>query len=256
MTMNTFSRTCSFSFLALAVMIVFAPAAYAYISSSTSYRIQTDSVNVGGVLSTSTSYRAEDTVGEEGVGTSSSASFNIKAGYQQMQQVYLAITAPGNITLAPNVPATGGGIANGFSVWTVTTDNAAGYSMNIRASGTPALASGANNFANYVPAGADPDFTFTTPAAASRFGFSPEGTDIVQKYNDNGVALCNVGSSNTASACWGPLLASVETIVSRTTPNSPSGTAITIRFRAGSGALNVQVAGSYTATATLTVLPN
>lgn len=253
--MNTFSRVCSFTFLLLAITIVLSPVASAYISSSTSYRIQTDSVNVGGVLSTSASYRAQDTIGEEGVGTSSSASYTIKAGYQQMQQVYLAITAPGGIILAPNIPSTGGGIANGSSLWTVTTDNAAGYSMNIRASGTPALSSGANTFADYVPAGVDPDFTFTTPGASNRFGFSPEGADIVQKYKDDG-ASCNTGALDTASACWAPLLASLETIAARTTPNNPSGTPITIRFRAASGAANVQAAGYYTATTTLTVLPN
>ena len=92
-----------------------------------------------------------------------------------MHESYLAISAPGNITLAPNIPTNGGGIADGSAAWTVTTDNEAGYTMNIRASSTPALSSGANSFANYVPAGANPDFTFTTPVAASRFGFTQKG---------------------------------------------------------------------------------
>src|SRR3989338_4507048 len=139
--MNTFHRIFSVSFTALAVMILMAPIAFAYVASSSSYRVQSDSINVGGVISTSTSYTAEDTIGESGVGTSSSASYNIKAGYQQMQEVYIAVTAPGNISLAPNIPSNGGGISNGQSVWTVTTDNSAGYSVNIRASGTPALVS-------------------------------------------------------------------------------------------------------------------
>ena len=52
----------------------------AYVASSTNYRIQADSVNGGGLLSTSTSYRVEDTLGEAGVGTSSSATFSLKAG--------------------------------------------------------------------------------------------------------------------------------------------------------------------------------
>ena len=156
----------------LAALAASLPVASAYIASSSNYRIQTDSVNVGGILSTSTSYRAEDTLGEEGVGTSSSATYNIKAGYQQMQQTYLAITASPNVTLSPNILSLGGGVANGVATWTVTTDNAAGYTMNIRSTSSPALVSGANNFADYVPAGVDPDFTFTTPAAGNRFGFS------------------------------------------------------------------------------------
>ena len=229
------------------------PPAFAYVASSTNYLIQTDSVNIGGTLSTSTSYRAEDTLGESGVGTSSSASYQVKAGYQQMQEVYLAISVPGNITLLPSIPTVGGGVADGSAAWTVTTDNAAGYTMNITASATPALVSGVDSFADYVPAGASPDFTFTTGAAAANFGFTPEGTDIVQNYKDNGAA-CNVGGLDTASACWDGPSTTPLTIVTRTTPNHPAGTATTLRFRAASGAANVQPLGTYTATATLTVI--
>jgi hypothetical protein len=212
-----------------------------------------DSVNVGGILSTSTTYRAEDTLGETGVGTSSSASYRVKGGYQQMQETYLAITLPTDVTLSPSIPNTGGGTANGAAAWTVVTDNSAGYTFTLVASASPALVSGVNNFPDYVPAGADPDFTFSTPAASSRFGFSPEGTDITQRYKDNGVA-CNTGSSDTASSCWAPLSTSALTIGTRLTANHPSGTTMTVRFRAVSGASNTQAPGSYQATTTVTVL--
>lgn len=253
--MNHFRRTIPFVFLSVSLTLMAAPLALAYVASSSSYRIQEDSLNTGGGLSTSTNYRAESTLGESGVGTSSSATYAIKAGYQHMQQTYLALSAPGSVTLLPNMPATGGGTATGSLTWTVTTDNAAGYTMDIRASGTPALVSGANNFPNYIPAGADPDFAFTTPGASSRFGFSPEGTDIPQKYKDNG-AVCNAGALDTANACWMPVLTTAETIAVKTSGNHPSGATTSVRFRAESGALNTQAIGSYTATATITVLAN
>ncbi len=227
--------------------------AEAYVASSSNYRIQEDSINAGGLLSTSTSYRVEDTLGESGVGTSSSATYQIKGGYQQMQETYLAITAPGNVTLLPNIPSAGGGIADGSLAWTVTTDNAAGYTMNLTASGTPILRSGVDSFADYVTAGADPDFTFTTGAAASNFGFTPEGVDIVQKYKDNG-AICNAGVLDTGSSCWSSPTTTPTTIVTRTSGNHPLGSATTLRFRAASGAANVQPAGSYSATETLTAI--
>lgn len=251
--MKNFITTISAIVTLFATIVATIPIASAYVASSTNYRIQSDSVNVGGILSTSTSYRAEDTLGEQGTGTSSSATYNIKAGYQQMQETYLALAVPAAVSLSPNIPAIGGGTANGVAAWTVTTDNPAGYTMSILASGAPALVSGANNFADYVPAGAIPDFTFTTPAAANRFGFSPESTDIVQRFKDNGTA-CNAGALDTASACWSPLTTSATTIVTRTSPNNPSGSTVNIRFRAESGASNVQAAGSYTATTTVTVL--
>ncbi len=240
-------------FTFIAMLVIALPVASAYIASSSNYRIQTDSVNIGGIFSTSTSYRAEDTLSEEGVGTSTSATYNIKAGYQQMQQTYLAITSSPNVTLSPSILALGGGVANGLATWTVTTDNAAGYTMNIRSSGSPALVSGVNNFADYVPAGANPDFTFITPTTANRFGFSPEGTDIVQKFKDNGT-ICNAGSLDTLSACWSPLQTTANTIVTRTSPNNPSGTVTSVRFRAESGVSNTQALGSYVATTTLTIL--
>lgn len=228
--------------------------ALAYVASSTNYRIQVDSVNGGGLLSTSTSYRVEDTLGEAGVGTSSSATFSLKAGYQQMQDVYLALAPSGNISLSPNIPVNGGGAADGTAAFTVTTDNIAGYSMTVASTLAPALQSGANNFPNYIPAGANPDFIFTTPSASARFGFSPEGSDIVQRFKDNGAA-CNIGALDTAAACWDVLSTTATSVALRNTANNPSGSALSLRFHAASGATNVQPAGSYVATATVTVLP-
>jgi hypothetical protein len=234
---------------------VAAPFAWAYVASSSNYRIQTDSINLGGGLSTSTSYTAQDTLGESGVGTSSSVSYGIKAGYQQMQQSFLAITPPGNITLAPNIPSLGGGNADGTGAWIVSTDNVAGYSMTLQSSGVPALQSGANNFPDYTLAGADPDFAFTTPASSSRFGFTPEGSDIVSRFKDNG-AVCNVGVLDTPSACWAALSTTPIAIAQSSSGNQSAAVSTTIRFHAASDAANVQPAGVYTATATVTVMAN
>jgi hypothetical protein len=239
--------------IAIALSLLSAPAVFAYVASSSNYQIQTDSINTGGLLSTSSSYTIEDTLGEAAVGTSSSATYQVKAGYQQMQETYLAVSLSGNVSLSPNIPTVGGGTADGSASWTVITDNPAGYSMTIRSSSTPALSSGANNFPNYTPAGADPDLNFTTPAAASRFGFTPEGADIVQRFKDNG-AVCNAGSGDTVSACWDALLAAPTTIATRPSGNQPAGTMTTVRFRAVSDVANVQPAGSYAATTTVTVL--
>lgn len=243
------------SFIALVSFVLFsgAPLALAYVASSSNYRVQMDSVNAGGMLSTSTSYTAEDTLGESAVGSSVSTSYQVKAGYQQMQEVYLSVSLSGNVTLLPNIPSLGGGVADGTGSWTVTTDNLAGYSMSIRASTSPALVSGANNFPDYVPAGAAPDFTFSTPAASSRFGFTPEGADIVQQYRDNG-AVCNAGGGDTAAACWSGLSTSPITIADSALANHPSGSLTSVHFRAASGASNVQAGGSYAATTTLTVI--
>ncbi len=54
---------------------------FAYVSSSTHYRMQSDSLNIGGVRQTSESYRLEDTIGEIATGETTDGSFKLKAGF-------------------------------------------------------------------------------------------------------------------------------------------------------------------------------
>ncbi|TAL48896.1 hypothetical protein EPN83_02975 [Patescibacteria group bacterium] len=225
----------------------------AAVMSSSNYKIQSDSINLGGGLSTSTSYTQESTFGEVATGESSSASYKIKAGYQQMQEVYLAITAAADVTLSPSLNGLTAGTSTGSTAVTVTTDSPAGYELYIKASSSPALSSSSDSFANYTPAGADPDFSFTITSTVSEFGFSPEGTDIAQEYQDNGSA-CNTGSSDTDNSCWNALTTTNELIATKSSGNHPSGTAITVEFRAENGSSHTQTAGAYSATTTLTLL--
>ena len=55
----------------------------AQVMSSPSYQLERDSINFAGGRGTSASFIGEDTLGEEGVGPSSSASFNLQGGFQQ-----------------------------------------------------------------------------------------------------------------------------------------------------------------------------
>jgi hypothetical protein len=225
----------------------------AAVMNSTNYSIQSDSVNFGGGLSTSTSYNQESTFGEIATGGSESSTYKIKAGYQQMHVVYLAITAASDVTLSPTLDGTVAGVSNGSTAVTVTTDNAAGYELSIKASSSPALVSGGNFFADYTPAGANPDFTFSVAAADSEFGFSPEGSDIVASYKDNG-SVCNSGSGDTVDSCWDALTTSNELIASKTSGTHPSGSITTLKFRAENGSSHLQSAGVYVATSTLTLI--
>jgi len=226
---------------------------YSAVMTSSNYSIQSDSINFGGGYSTSTNYNLESTAGEIATGQSSSANYVVKAGYQQMQAVYLAIGTVANVTLTPSISSVGGGTADGSTSVTVTTDNAAGYELYIKASSSPALVSGANSFADYTRGAANPDFTFSVAAAASEFGFTPEGSHIASEYKDNGVS-CNTGATDTVNSCWSELTTSNELIAQSTSPNHPSGTATTLKFRAESGSANTQAAGTYTATTTVTAI--
>jgi hypothetical protein len=221
--------------------------------SSSNFKMQSDSINNAGALSTSSNFRLEDTAGEAATGNSSSTNFNIKAGYQQMQEVYLSLTAAANVVMVPSLGGLTGGTATGSTAFLVTTDSSAGYSVTIQATGSPAMRSGGNSIANYVPAGGVPDFLFTSGATNAHLAYSPEGTDIASRFRDNGSA-CGVGSSDTSARCFDGLSTSPVEIVRRTSGNHPLGATTTVLFRVGIGNSTSVPEGVYTATTTITAL--
>ena len=226
----------------------------AQVMSSTNYKIQSDSVNVGGGRSTSTNYALESTVGEVATGISTSTNYELRAGYQQMQEVYLSLTAATDIVLSPNLGGITGGISTGSTSVVVVTDSPAGYQVSIRASSSPAMQSGVTTIADYVPVGAVPDFLFVNMATSVHFAFSPEGTNLASRYKDNGAA-CGVGALDTAGRCWDGLSMTDRTIVSATAANHPVGATTTVQFRVGIGGSVAVPVGTYVATTTITALP-
>lgn len=224
----------------------------AQVMQSTSYRIESDSINFGGGFSSSTNYVLESTAGEIATGESNSTSYGMRAGYQQMVTSFLSMTTPNDITMNPPIPGIGGGTTNGSTTVTVTTDNGAGYQMTIEASQSPAMQKGSDTIADYVPAGSDPDYSFITGSADAHLGYSPSGVDIAQRFMDDGPSVCNAGNSDTALTCWDGLSTTPETIVSRTSANTPNGSTTTVNFRVEIGASAVVTNGVYVATTTLT----
>ena len=224
--------------------------ANAYVTSSTNYKIERDSINFGGTRSTSTNYGIEDTAGEVASGGGTSTSYTLKAGYQQID-ASISITVAPDVTLLPAIASLVGGTADGTASWTVTTDSTAGYTLTVKADTSPTLKSGANSFANYTPAGSNPDFTWSVTSSAGEFGFTPEGTDIKSTYKDDG-SVCASGSADAVAVCWDSITTSEKTVSQSTSSNSPSGTLTLLRFKAEAGASALQAVGTYTAIITVT----
>lgn len=229
---------------------------FAQVMESASYRIQFDSVNVGGGRATSSSYGIEDTIGEVATGRSGSTNYNLQAGYQQMDQVSLSLSAADNVVMAPSLGGISGGTADGQTIATSTTNGQAGYELSIKASSTPAMQrnGGGASIADYTPAGAVPDFTFSVAVSDAEFAFTPEGEDIAQRYQDNGADTCDTDSNDTANSCWDALSTSNVVIARRTSANNPDGTPTTVKFRVGIGSSAFQLEGTYVATTTLTLI--
>ena len=235
------------------IAVAYADVVFAQVMQSTSYQIESDSINTGGGLASSTNYVIEDTVGEQATGQQDSTSYSIRSGYQQMQETYLAITAAADVTMSPSIGGVSGGNATGSTMVTITTDNRAGYQLSINASGSPAMQSGVNTIADYAP-GADPEFVFTTGAGEAHFGFSPEGSHVTNRFKDNGTDTCNTDINETAERCWDGLSTTPALIAQSSSANHPSGTDTTVRFQVGVGAAVNQAPGTYVATTTLTLI--
>jgi len=251
-------KSCSrLKYLFAAFLALAASPAMAYVMSSTNYRIERDSIDMGGGLSDSASYSSESTIGGIGSGTGTSTSYNLYAGYQQMDETTISLTVPGATAMSPAISPTDGGAATASASINVSTNNSAGYTLQVKASTSPALKSGANSFADYVLAGAAPDYAFALPSAsASEFAYTPEGADIVARYKDNGSSCNQALGSSTADTCWDPFSTSYATIAQSAAGNLPSGTATNVKFRAEAGASANQAAGTYTATIIFTAFTN
>ncbi|MFA6520403.1 MAG: hypothetical protein WCT44_02220 [Candidatus Paceibacterota bacterium] len=220
---------------------------------STTYKIITDSVNVGGDdNSASTNYIIGDTLGELSSGDSNSANYYMHAGFWQMQSSYISITSPSDLALT-SIGGINGENTEGTMSWTVLTDNVAGYSMSIKTLTSPALASAEDSFDDYAPAGADPDYNFSIATSVSEFGFTPEGADTNSRFKDNG-SSCNTGSGETSAKCWDGLSLVDKIIAGKSSSNHPSGSTTTVRFRAESGSAHIQTSGAYSASIVVTAV--
>jgi hypothetical protein len=208
---------------------------------------------------------ANDVSGNGNNGSISGATFSLNypastcnilnAGYRQMNETYLAISSPADVTMSPAIGGVTGGTGNGSAVWNVKTDSPAGYQVSTKASTSPALKFGSYSFADYTETSTGtPDYNWSVATADSEFGYTIEGSGAVLKFLDNGSSACNTGSSNTIDKCWYKFATSDFGIVSSSLPNHPLGADTTIKFKAQSGSGHLQAEGSYTATITVTAL--
>jgi len=233
--------------LALLPLIVFGQ------MSSSNYSIEADSINFGGTRSESANYASEDTLGEIATGFSGSENFDLRAGYQQLDQFPIALTTTGDVTL----PAIGG-ISSNTSTATMTatveTRNPSGYELSIRSQSSPALDSGTDSFADYVPATANPDYNFTLGSGVDGFGFSPQGADVSARFLDDGVSVCGTGSNETPNRCWDGFSTTDKVAADSNAATAIGGNDTDIVFQAGIGPDVIKAPGTYSAIIEITAV--
>jgi hypothetical protein len=223
--------------------------------SSSNYQLQSESINFAGGLSTSSNYTQESTLGEVGTGDGASASYELRAGYQQMQEVFISVSTPATVNLTGVLGGLTGGESNGSTTVTVTTDNPAGYQLFITAATAPAMQKGSDTIPDYVPNSVPtPDFLFETTSTEAHLGMTVTGSDVIARFRNNG-SVCATGGISTPLRCWVGLTTADQLIAAGAGANHPAGATTTLQFRVGIGSQRVVPAGIYTATTTVTAIP-
>lgn len=234
------------------ILTALAPMAWGQVRSSGLYQMERDSFNVGGGEATSSSYQLNDTAGDIATGRSTSSSYILDAGYQQQDYVVLTLTGGDDVVMDTAIGGITGGTSNGSTTINASTNGAAGYQLTIQASASPAMQSPTSTIADYVPAGGTADAAFVTDPSDAHFAFSPFGPDTASRYLVSG-STCGSGSAST-TACWDGLSTSPVTIASAPGSNIPNGATTTVYFKVGIGSAASQLAGTYVATTTITLL--
>jgi len=220
---------------------------------SSNYTIAEDSLNFGGGFQSSDQYELESTAGEIATGEKDSQAYSLRAGYQQMNEVFISMTSVSPVVLLPAIGGLTGGVSNGEMDVVVTTDSTAGYQLSIKSEASPAMRMGADFIEDYVSVNVDdPDFDFQINNNKGLFGYSVFGQDVTDFWKNDGND-CNAGSDNTVRACWFGLTTTDSNIASGGS-NQPDGATTTIYFRVGIGDSAVVSGGDYVATTTLTAL--
>lgn len=251
---HSFFYTILQTFVLTAILLVSLSLSNAQVRSSSNYQLQSDSINFGGGLSTSSSYSLESTAGELATGVATSSYYGLRAGYQQMQEVFISMTAVDDVVMAPSLGGITGGVSDGETSVSVITDSPSGYQLTIKAENAPAMQKGTDTIADYIPlALPDPDMSFSVLLNDVHLGFSPQGSDVTLRWR-NDTFDCNAGSNSTPETCWDGLSLSNKLIAQGAT-NHPTGATTTLYFKVGIGGGVIVPAGEYVATTTLTALP-
>ena len=163
--------------------------------------------------------------------------------------------APEDVTMDPAIPGLTGGTSNGSTTFAVSTNNPAGYTVEIQFADGDAMQFDSGS--GFIPNFGEIEFDFepNVAANAAAFGFSMDGPDVVTALQNDGSSGCGSGSADPES-CW--VLDSdateARTIVDSDSSTPSAGEAHDIYFRVHVNenpdpSLEL---GTYTATATLT----
>ena len=148
----------------------------------------------------------------------------------------ISIDSPSDVSLSPNIQETGS--ATGSATWNVKTNNTNGWRLDLNASGSPAMKSGSDSFADYTESSSGVPEAWSIASSDSEFGFSTSGS-----YAESGFSGGKYLGFNGTTRIKG---------AHRDTQSGGSGDDITVDFKAEVGSGHNQPEGTYSATVTAT----
>lgn len=161
----------------------------------------------------------------------------------------ISISNGADVTMSPNI-AVGTPGSIGSSAWLVKTNNATGYKLDVKASASPALVSGVNNFSDYTEAVNGTPEVWSVPSSNKEFGFSAYGTDTSTATWGTG-AGCGSGGAPLGTMKYVGFETTDQTIATTGAPTPYVGTTTNICFAVEQDTVYAP-AGTYTATITAT----
>lgn len=254
-------RTMVIGCFALFFSFLFISPLYAYVMSSGNYRIESNSSigAEGGQDWASANYIFRDTLGEVSTGLSDSNSYKVKAGFQEMQETYITVSAPGPASLAPDIPGMSGGSANASISVTVITDNAAGFNMGMKSAAVPAMPLVGDPTIYFADYPSTATYSWSVSSGNAQFGFTVEPDtvlDTATAFLDDSGSSCGVGDENNADTCWAGFTGTTNIpVINRTTRTDNTGEAEYLKFRAQANNKFLKE-GTYSSTLTMTVSTN
>ena len=156
-------KRISFLFI-ISLAVLLHPTVSWGVMSSSNYTIFSDSIDSGGVLSTSGTYSLQDTAGESPVGSSTSSTYEVIGGYQAVDWSVLTINID-TTTLDMGV-LTIDQVATSSAVVSVTADASTGYVLSVASISGTALSGVADGsvspgYEEYGVAVSGPDQAFS-----------------------------------------------------------------------------------------------
>ena len=228
--------------------------------SSANYSVDSDVVGSFGGSSSSSNFQLQSNGGELSTDTSSSASYGVSAGFLQNDPVTISISVPPDVTMGAITGTGKSNLSTNAATWNIKTNNATGYSLTWQSSNADLTNENSDTISAYTPHFdgvreswdvASNESAWGAKLASTSTTYGPIMWGLFDDYR-SGLCAIDVDAIQPCASWINVSNTTPYTIISRSTPTSPSGDDETVIFGAEIGSSVIQPTGTYTVDVTMT----